>query len=357
MNSLKYWLPARILAVILCALIAGEAHYGLSQGIGPDDPFAEQFKKAKAAYLAEDFTAAMNILDKLISDLANVEGRRTFKGETYLLAGATYEKMKVRNLAVRCYCQAKENLGEGKTIEGLELKDLKYYKENCGSPGAAGGAVKEPGGSRKSSLVKILGIAFAVAVAGGIIWYLFFSKNGPLRKKGKYTSITFRLTVTYKGFNSTGTRRLWLAGENAKDEDFIYTQDCNENTKCTDAVKQETYTFTKTIRGENFVVKQEFLNWDYYSLPGGTGWKKLCSDFTLEVEAYEFSDGKDPGKPNAKGLETLNQPIVVDQDCQQISSRIHNCTIQATVAFSAPSNASKAGRAVSAMSESVHRLY
>lgn len=356
MTSLKNRLPAKVLAVVLCGLFLGEWNYGLSQGTGQDDPLAGQFKKAKTAYLAGDFGAALNILDPLITSLAGVEGRKTFKGETFLLAGATYEKMKVRNLAVRYYCQAKEILGEGKTIEGLDLKDLAFYKENCAGPGAAGGAARETGPGNKNSFVRILGIALAVAAFGGVIWYLFFSKNAVFKKKAKYTSITFKLTVTYKGFNSTGTRRLWLAGENVKDEAFSYTQDCQESTKCQDAVQQETYAFTRTVTSDNFIVKQEFLNWDYYSLPGGTGWKKLCSDYTLEVEKYSYGDGKDPGKPNAKGLETLNQPIVVDRDCEQVSARIHNCTIQATVAFSTPSSAGRGGRAASAAMVSVHHL-
>lgn len=356
MISLKNRLPGKALAVFLCVLFLGEWLYSLSPGEGQVDLLADQFKKAKAAYLAGDFGTAMTLLDKLISSLAGVEGRKAFKGETFLLAGATYEKMKVRNLAVRYYCQAKELLGEGKTIEGLDLKSLEFYKENCAEPGAAGGPVRQPGSQNTRPFVKVLGIALAIAAVGGVIWYLFFSKNAVFKKKAKYTSITFKLAVTYKGFNSAGTRRLWLAGANVKDENFLYTQDCNELTTCQDAVQQETYTFTRTVTADNFIVKQEFLNWDYYSLPGGSGWKKLCSEYTLEVEKYEYGEGKDPGKPNAKGLETLNQPIVVDRDCEQVSARIHNCTVQATVTFSAPSNAANGGRAVSAQLLSGHRL-
>jgi hypothetical protein len=357
MFDMKYWLPARVLAVFLCVLIAGEAHLIYAgQGTGQEDPLAQQFSKAKDAYLTQDFQTAMKLLEQLMTDLGKIPDRETFKGETFLLAGATYEKMNVKNLAIRYFCEAKKLLGEGKSIEGLDLAGFKYYKENCGVPGTAGGAVTAPGTGKKNAFVKVLGIVLIVAAAGGLIWYLFFSKNAPLKKKGSYTSITFRLTVTYKGFNSTGTRKLWVAGENIKEEDFVYTQDCNENTQCSDAIKTETYSFSRTVTGANFVVKQEFLNWDYYSLPGGTGWKKLCSDYALEVEKYEFKEGKDPGKPNSKGLESLNQPIVVDRDCEKVTNRIHNCRVEATVAFSAPSDASKAGRAVSASSETVHRF-
>jgi hypothetical protein len=355
MFSMKNWTLAKALAVILCVFIAGEAHLTYSgQGPGQEDPLAQQFRKARDAFFSQDFQTAMNLLDKLMADLQNIPDRETLKGETFLLAGANYEKMSVGNLAIRRFCEAKKILGEGKSIEGLDLAAFKYYKENCSGPGAAGGAVSNSGTSRKNAFVKILGIVLVVAAAGGIIWYLFFSKNAPLKKKGTYTSITFRLTITYKGFNSTGTRRLWVAGENIKEESFVYTQDCNELTKCTDAVKEETYIFARAVTGDDIVVKQEFLNWDYYSLPGGTGWKKLCTDYTLDVEKYEYKDGKDPGKPSAQGLETLNQPIVVDRDCQQVSSHIHNCTVQAIVKFSAPADASKAGKAVSAGSETVH---
>ena len=91
-----------------------------------------RFEKAKKLCFAENYEGAKLELEKLMNAFASLQGWEVFKGETFLLLGACYEKLKYKELAVKYYCRAKEILGVGKTIEGLELKKLKYYKEECG---------------------------------------------------------------------------------------------------------------------------------------------------------------------------------------------------------------------------------
>jgi len=138
-----------------------------------------QFGSAKKAYFAENYAAAKITLEGLVADIRTLEGWDSFKGEFYLLIGATYEKLEYVQLSIRYYCRAKEILGEGKTIEGLDLKTLKYYKEDCrGVIGVIGKAKKKKGG-----FGKLIGTILGIAVLGGIVWYLFFSKNAPFKKK------------------------------------------------------------------------------------------------------------------------------------------------------------------------------
>jgi len=295
MFSLKKWTLCKVLAVILCLIIAGEAHYALSQqgqGSGQADPLETQFNTARTAYLAGDFEAAKTVLEKLIADLEGVEGRDTFKGTTYLLAGATYEQLKFRELAIKYDCKAKAILGAGKTIEGIDLKTLKYYDADCGgviagqvgvleiqfndaraayfagnfevaktllekliadlgviegqdtfkgttyllagatyeklkfrelaikyyckakailgagktiegldlkklkyytadcAAAIAGAVAAAPKG--RSFFGSVFGILLSVAILGCVVWYLFFSKNAPFKKKATTTTTTFK---------------------------------------------------------------------------------------------------------------------------------------------------------------------
>lgn len=117
-----------------------------------------QSEEAKKKYFAEDYEGAKLALEQLVSTFAALEGWDVLKGETYLLLGATYEKLKYKELAVKYYCKAKEILGVGKTIAGLELKKLKYYKEEC-RPVAG-----QQGAKKGSFLGKALGIILGVGL-------------------------------------------------------------------------------------------------------------------------------------------------------------------------------------------------
>jgi len=163
---------------------------------GQTDELVIAFNQARIGYFAGAYEAAKVTLESLITSLGAIDGRDTFKGQVYLLAGAVYEILEFRELAVKYYCRAKAVLGEGVTIEGLNLKDLRFYKEPCGAAAVAGTAVKTTG-RKRSWFGGLVGTLLGLAIIGGLVWYLFFSKNAPLGKKGKYKSITFRLDVTY----------------------------------------------------------------------------------------------------------------------------------------------------------------
>ncbi len=127
MNSIKKWTLCKALAIVLSLLIAGEASLLMAAQGSQQDPLETAFNQGREAYFAEKYEEAKNILEKLVSDLAAIEGRDSFKGTTYLLMGATYEQLKLKELAIKYFCRAKAILGEGRTIEGLDLKKLKYY--------------------------------------------------------------------------------------------------------------------------------------------------------------------------------------------------------------------------------------
>jgi hypothetical protein len=351
MDNIRYWTICKTLAVVLCVLIAAQVQFASPRQDQPD-PLMDRFQSAKARYFAEDYEGARSLLEKLVADLGTIEGRDTFKGQTYLLAGAANEKLRFSELAVKYYCRAKAVLGEGITIQGLELKTLKYYTADCAGGGVAAGAVA---GTRSGGgVMKILGTLLFLAIAGGVVWYLFFSKNAPLKKKGNYTKVVAHFNITYRGFNSTGHRTLTLNGEQRLDEDFSYSQDCNDTTQCSAAVSTQTYSYPLTVTGTSFIVKTDWTNWDYYNFIVGTNYKKLCADYTLTVDSYEYGDGRDPGSPQIQGLDGLT--LDTNANCTQRTQRIHDCTKQVTITFSVPANAATAAKVFSVGTEAKKHL-
>jgi len=315
-----------------------------AQGQEETDELSIQFENAKKAYFEENYEKAKEILEKLEEKLAAIEGRYTLKGETFLLMGATYEKLDYKKLAIKYYCKAKEILGEGKSFEGLNLKELKYYKEACKT--VTGIAAQETV-KRKSSIGKVIGALIFLAAIGGAVWYLFFSKNAPLKKKeekkepGKYISITVKIDVTYSGLNSKGRRKLTIDGNKKLDENFTYPQKADSKSTCDDATKKEDRSFTITITTTSMTIKQEYKNWDYYSFKTpGTNYKILCTNWNISIVKYEYEAGKaDPGPPVPSGLEQLSMDI--DNDCVQKTQRVHDCTTTATITFKAPTSESE----------------
>ncbi len=101
------------------------------------------------------------------------------------------------------------------------------------------------------------------------------------------------------------------------------------------ATKSETYSYTYTITGDSVAMNQTWTNWDYLNFGPGENWKKLCADYTISIDSWEYEDGKDPGKPSATGLEQLQMSS--SSDCVEVSSRIHNCSMDGLITFSAPS--------------------
>ncbi len=330
-----------------CAAISGV----LGEMEGQTDELTTRYNQARIGYFAGAYEAAKATLESLIMSLAATSGRDTLKGQVYLLAGAVYEVLEFRELAIKYYCRAKAVLGEGTTIEGLKLENLKFYREPCGAAALAGSAVKTAG-RKRSGIGGLVITVLSIAAIGGLVWYLFFSKNAPLRKKGKYTSITFRLDVTYRGFNSKGHRRFVIGTETENNEDFLYPQFITDtNVACNTAGKDENYSYTYTVTGSSVAMSQDWLNWDYVNMPPGAA-KKLCAEYTLSIVSYAYASGKDPGKPSATGLENLQ---ISDDKCAAVSNRVKNCSMQTTVTFSGPSSASAARAADSTYVEMIDR--
>jgi len=294
-----------------------------------------QFEEAKKKFFAEDYEGALLDLEKLISTFAALEGWEILKGETYLLLGATYEKLKYKELSVKYYCKAKEILGVGKTIAGLELKKLKYYKEEC-RPVAG-----QTGAKKGSFLGKALGFLLAAGVIGGVVWYLFFSPNAPLKPKGAYTSITVKVDVTFKGLNSKTWHTLDLNGVNQLSEHVIYSQSvanpglCNADTECPTATSTQSYSYTIETDGKSLDVIQKYIDWEFYSMGGGVSCKILCASYNFSIVSYKWESGKkDPGSPSIEGTDQLQ--LSITDDCIETSLYIHTCTTTAHLTFKAP---------------------
>ncbi|MBM3296248.1 MAG: hypothetical protein FJY83_01475 [Candidatus Aminicenantes bacterium] len=183
-SARKHYLKAKELlgegkAVVEGVSFVGLGVYGQVFAV-QDDSLAlrSSFERAKRLYFDEDYEGAKLELEKLMNALAPLQGWEVLKGHTFLLLGASYEKLKYKELAVKYYCRAKEILGAGKTFEGLDLKKLKYYKEACGAV-----AARTAGRGGSSFLGRALGTLLTLAALGGLVWYLFFSPNAPLKKK------------------------------------------------------------------------------------------------------------------------------------------------------------------------------
>jgi len=138
-----------------------------------------QYDEGYAAYFARDYESTKIILENLVAEVETLRGWESFKGETYLLLGAAYEKLKYKELSIKYFCKAKAILGVGKTIPGLELNKLRYYKVKC--KGVAGVVVAPR--KRGGGFGKLIGTLLGLAILGGIVWYLFINKNSPLKKK------------------------------------------------------------------------------------------------------------------------------------------------------------------------------
>lgn len=292
-----------------------------------------QFRTAKAAYFSGDYYVAKSTLERLLG-LASIEGDIALKGETYLLLGATYEKLNDEYLAVKFYCSAKDILGEGRTTEGLELNSLRYYRQSCKKTRATV-AYREGTRRGRRGFVKALGIFLGVTLLGTLIWYLFFSSNSPFGKKGNYTSITAKIEVTYKGLNSKGRRKLTFDNKVKLNETFNFPQ-AADSIDCANASKEYgPYTYTITTTDGSIDVKQEFLNWDYYNYSiTSTNRKSLCASWDITIESYEYEGGKDPGGPTPTGHEQLEN-LSASEHCQAVTNRVHNCEINATIQFNA----------------------
>ncbi|MBM3295264.1 MAG: hypothetical protein FJY82_12190 [Candidatus Aminicenantes bacterium] len=276
LKRLKYY-PAN------CAAVTAIFASGI---VVAGDPYLSAYNRAKIAYFAAAFGIAQTILEKLIADLGLVEGREVFKGQVYLLAGATYEAQKFKELAVKYYCRAKAILGEGKTIEGLELKKLKYYGESCG--GAVAGAVVPA--RRRSFLGGLLGTLLGLAILGGVVWYLFINKNSPLKKKEsetKFTSACFSTMWTFT-INSTWSGSL---GE---------------------------VTLSPNVNAGNYPKPNENNNWEdqvTYTLTTSGGGTLVSLELKIDLEVGGGDNGRRKDIVTVDGAEKLNVTNTFTESC------------------------------------------
>lgn len=172
------------------------------------DDLTLKFNRVKEAYFSNNLDYARGLLETLLADLGRAEGVPGLKGRTYLLAGAIYEALKSKDLAVKYYCLAKTLLGEGTSFEGLKLQSLVYYGERCGAPAAAiaGPVTAAPARGRGSRLMgTILKSILISAAVSGLIYYLFFSKNAPLGKNNGNGGFSSSCFSTFWKFSVEGT--------------------------------------------------------------------------------------------------------------------------------------------------------
>jgi tetratricopeptide (TPR) repeat protein len=113
----------------MCVFLTFEVHY--ISAYQTSEELAELFNKAKKAFIMADYMTAKGILELLKVWLSKEKEKELLKGKTYLLLGATYEKLRYYNFAIKYYCMAKNTLGEGESIQGLDLAALISYRTPC----------------------------------------------------------------------------------------------------------------------------------------------------------------------------------------------------------------------------------
>ena len=215
-------------------------------------------------------------------------GKDVFKGQTYLLAGATYEKLKYKQLSIKYYCKAKQILGKGRSFPGLVLKALKWYKKNCPGYVAMPGKRKKKGGG-------FLGVLLGLAILGGVA-YLVLKKSKETKKEegvGEYSKIdiTFKVRISAK---KVKRRDVWkLDGIIKKDVTNIFNQTCNTNTDKSSYTTWKEYEIVKSATGLGTF---KLLHRIYKTDLDPHCWNMFIADWSATV-SYEFTGGRDPGIP------------------------------------------------------------
>jgi tetratricopeptide (TPR) repeat protein len=299
MNDIKTWTIAKILAVVLCVLIAAEAQWALAGQAQQADPLTAQFNAAKAEYFAGKYEDAKIILEKLIAELGRIDGYDTLKGSTYLLAGATYEKLKLKEPSVKYYCRAKEILGQDKTFEGLDLRTLKWYKEIC--PGAAGiiapeSAAPRPRRSGGGFIWTIIGLG----VIAGLIWYLFFSKNAPFKKAEEEAVTTF---------SSTCYTTLWK---------FSISSEWSGSAG--------TVTLTPDVLAGNYPKPSQNNNWEdqvTYTLSATGGGTLISLNLKIDLELGGGDNARRQDVVTVDGSELLNVTNTFSESCSAPGKKLY----------------------------------
>jgi len=279
--------PATIEGVVFIGLALYPERFAGGQDV---DMLVVQFNNARGAYFREKYEDAKIILEKLITQLGAIDGRDTLKGQTYLLAGATYEKLDLKELSVRYYCRAKAILGVGKTFEGLDLRKLVWYDETC--PGAAGAAVTRTvvsGGS--GSAGRFLGFILGLGLVAGLVWYLFFSKNAPFKKKTDETT-TFTNTC-YTTFWKFSISTEWSGGSG-------------------------TVTLSPDVNAGNYPKPNQNNNWEdqvTYTLSATGGGTLVSISLNIDLEVGGGDNAKRQDIVTVDGSERLNATNSFSESC------------------------------------------
>jgi hypothetical protein len=282
--------PAAVEGVAFIGLNLYAERFAGAQGV---DMLVVQFNNAKGTYFREKYEDAKNLIEKLITQLGGIDGRDTLKGQTYLLAGAIYEKLDLKDLSVRYYCRAKAILGVGKTFEGLDLRKLKWYDEPC--PGAAGAVVTQSVSRGSGSIGRFLGFILGIGLLAGLVWYLFFSKNAPFKKK---TEETETQTTT---FSSVCYTTYWKFSISSTWEGSLGT-----------------VTLSPDVNAGNYPKPNENNGWQdsvTYTLSASGGGTLKAISLVIDLEVGGGDNAKRQDVVTVDGSDVLNQTNTFTQSC------------------------------------------
>ena len=359
MRDIKGHSVCKLLAIVLSILIAGQIHFAFS---AQEETPEAKFKAAAAEYAKGNYSSARTILTGLTQAVEVNEQNKIFLGSAYLLLGASEEMLKENEAASAHYLKAKEFLGEREAvIEGLNFSDLNIYHSVFSAKSAQDKAAApktqavaaQPGAKKRSFLGKALGIVLIVGALGGLVWYLFFSPNAPLKSKGKggYTGVTVQVDVSFRGRNTyKATHVVILNGQekinqiwgdpepiNYYDGGSCGSEYCDRDTTA------NSYSWTIDTDGKSLEIVLKYLDWTYWSLCGYDCCKLLCSDWTFTIIDYKWESGKkDPGSPGLEGYDVL--ATTQGDVCSHIDQWIDQCTTKAVLTFKAPAGGQQADK-------------
>ena len=360
MRDIKEYSICKFLAIVLSILIAGQIHFAFS---AQEETPEAKFKAAVTEYTNGNYGSARTILTGLTQAVEKNEQNKIFLGNTYLLLGASEEMLKENEAASAHYLKAKEFLGEREaTIEGLSFSDLNIYHSVFSAKSAQDKAAApktqavaaQPGSKKRSFLGKALGLVLIVGALGGLVWYLFFSPNAPLKSKsnskGAYTSVTVQVDVSFRGRNTYKVNHVVnldgqekINGTMGHPEPFVWDGGNCGSEYCDRDATADSYSSTIDTDGKSLEIVLKYLDWQYWSLCGYDCCKLLCSDWTFTIVGYKWESGKqDPGSPGLEGYDVLgtNQGDV----CSRIDQWFDQCTTKAVLTFKAPAEGQQADK-------------
>lgn len=181
----------------------------------------------------------------------------------------------------------------------------------------------------------------SILIAAIVLSILFLSQCkaikdiiDPEKDYGAYTSVTLQFTVTFKGLNSTGQRKVKVNDGTYINEGFVYTRKYSDSADiiCENAETDKTHTFQVTVNATDFKIILSYTDWAYHGfVNNGTNYKLLCSEWSASIVSYTYTDGKDdPGTPLVSGLDSL--ALNIDNHCT--GTIVHDCQTEADISIS-----------------------